>query len=305
MENYPQNLQFSDEALKELLTSRRKTVEGFLATCLSPLDIPKHLKDAMEYSLLAGGKRIRPVLCLTTASLAGAREEQVLPFAAAIELIHTYSLIHDDLPAMDNDDLRRGKPSNHKAFGEATALLAGDALLTLAFSLMTKAQVQAEQLLLAIAELAKAAGAEGMCAGQEIDMEVTGHKSLSLEELRHLHALKTGALLGAACTTGVRLSSQDPSLYAAIKTYGQELGVAFQIVDDILDEVSDSATLGKPAHSDIKNAKATYPLLCGLEQSRALAKEHSLKAIAALEGLAGQDQALLVYLARYVVERVN
>ena len=291
--------------LRNLMTERRKLVEHYLENCLNDRSIPVKLKEAMEYSLMAGGKRIRPVLCLTTASLAGVSADAALPFASAIELIHTYSLIHDDLPAMDNDDLRRGKPSNHKAFGEATAILAGDSLLTYAFVLMSKAKVPAPNLLAALTELANAAGPEGMCAGQELDMEWTGGHNITLDDLRKLHALKTGAMLAASCTTGILLGSNDADLYSKIKMYGQELGVAFQIVDDILDEVSDPVTLGKPVHSDSANAKTTYPLLCGIDESRKLAREHSQKAQTALTNLSGVDQDLLLYLAKYVVERIN
>ena len=295
----------STEELRNLLNDRRKLVEHYLESCLTDRSIPAKLKAAMEYSLLAGGKRVRPVLCLTTASLAGVDVNAALPFAAAIELIHTYSLIHDDLPAMDNDDLRRGKPSNHKAFGEATAILAGDSLLTYAFVLMAKAQVPAPNLLAALDELARAAGPEGMCGGQELDMEWTGGHNITLDDLRKLHALKTGAILAASCTTGILLGSTDADLYQKIHTYGQELGVAFQIVDDILDETSDSTTLGKPVHSDSANAKTTYPLLCGIPKSQELAREHSQKAQSAIAKLSGLDQALLIYLAKYVVERIN
>ncbi|MBQ9536182.1 MAG: polyprenyl synthetase family protein [Desulfovibrionaceae bacterium] len=292
-------------ALKELFSARCKSIDAYLGTCLQTKNIPDKLRQAMEYSLLAGGKRLRPVLCLTAASLAGCQPDAVLPFAAAIELIHTYSLIHDDLPAMDNDDLRRGKPSNHKAFGEATALLAGDALLTEAFCLMTEARVEPGKCLLALREIATAAGPEGMCAGQELDMEWTGTRDVQLKDLQHLHRLKTGALLRASCTSGVLLGSDDRNLYGALSQYGAELGIAFQIVDDILDEVADPETLGKPVHSDRDNGKTTYPLLCGLEESRVQAHNHSQAAQKALQDYTGEDQALLVYLAQYVVERVK
>ena len=295
---------------KALFTERRKGVDQYLASCLHDRLIPERLQNAMEYSLLAGGKRIRPVLCLTCASLFGMDAGHVLPFAAAIELIHTYSLIHDDLPAMDNDDMRRGRPSNHKAFDEATALLAGDALLTDAFLLMTKADVSPGFLLMALAEIAIAAGSSGMVGGQEQDMELTAIPNATLEELRKVHARKTGALLRASCTSGAILAGVPPKTqdtrFASIATFGAEIGIAFQIVDDILDEVADPAVLGKPVHSDRENNKTTYPSLIGLEQSQILAREHCQNAKDALQNLPqGTEATFLSSLATYVVERVH
>ncbi|MCR5813986.1 MAG: polyprenyl synthetase family protein [Desulfovibrio sp.] len=289
--------------LDPLFSKRQQKVEAFLAGAVSAKSIPEHLASAMNYSLLAGGKRLRPVLCLTCAALCGADEEAVLPFASAIEMIHTYSLIHDDLPAMDNDDFRRGKPSCHKAFGEATALLAGDALLTDAFAVACQARVQAPYLVKALSELARAAGSSGMAGGQQLDMDATGKQDLDLQSLRALHAKKTGALLRAACTCGALLAGAESERYQRIASYGAELGVAFQIVDDILDEVADPAVLGKPVHSDRDQQKATYPALVGIEQSRILAKEHARQAVAALESF-GDEAQLLVWLANYTLERV-
>ncbi len=290
--------------LDALFSRRRQLVEDFLAGAVRDSAVPETLARAMNYSLLAGGKRLRPVLCLTCASLCCEAEAKVLPFACALEMIHTYSLIHDDLPAMDNDDLRRGKPSNHKVFGEACALLAGDGLLTDAFACACQADVPPERLVAALAELARAAGSAGMVGGQQMDMECTGRDNVDLEHLRALHAKKTGALLRAACTCGALLAGAEESLYARIASFGQELGVAFQIVDDILDEISDPAVLGKPVHSDREQHKATYPALVGLEKSREFASEHVRLAVRALEGLAGEDARELCSLARYTLERV-
>lgn len=294
----------SAEAMQALLRSRAQEVEAFLATCLDGRNIPPRLRESMGYSLMAGGKRLRPVLCLSAAALCGENTQRVLPFAAAIEMIHTYSLIHDDLPAMDNDDLRRGKPSNHKAFDEATAILAGDGLLTDAFLHMCTVDVSAERLLAAIAELALAAGSSGMVGGQEWDMIYTGGSAIGMEQLRQMHAMKTGALLRASCVCGALLAGAVPALREALAAYGAALGVAFQIADDILDVVSDTATLGKPAGSDAAQGKNTYPALVGLEKSRELADAQANAACAALDGLAGQEADFLRALAQYTVHRV-
>lgn len=256
----------SVEEMKTLLKSRGRDVEAYLAGCLDGRAIPSRLKESMLYSLQAGGKRLRPVLCLSCAALCGLEPHKALPFASAIEMIHTYSLIHDDLPAMDDDDLRRGKPSNHKAFDEATAILAGDGLLTDAFVIMCRAPLAADVLLRAVAELALAAGASGMVGGQEWDMIYTGRSQVSLEELRGMHAMKTGALLRASCVCGGLLAGAEEVALRALGDFGSALGVAFQIADDILDVVADTATLGKPAGSDAEQGKNTYPSLVGLEK---------------------------------------
>ena len=232
------------EAVERELKAQAGVVEQWLRTCLRDTDIPPRLREAMEYSLLAGGKRLRPVICLTTAGMFGVPAQPVLPFACALEMIHTYSLIHDDLPCMDNDDLRRGRPTCHKAFDEATALLAGDALLTDAFWFMTQAgcALASDRVLAAVCEAALAAGGRGMAGGQMLDLQGSG---TDLPSLRRLHALKTGALLRAACTTGALLGGADAHALAAVAAYGEHLGLAFQIVDDILDVVGDVQTLGK------------------------------------------------------------
>lgn len=287
-------------------------VEAFLKHCLHDRNIPERLQASMNYSLMAGGKRVRPVLCLSTASLFGLSADKALPFASAIEMIHTYSLIHDDLPAMDDDDLRRGKPSNHKAFDEATAILAGDALLTDAFCFMASlgqddlsAPVPAPRVLAALATVAQAAGGSGMVGGQMLDMLYTGTGQVPLEKLQHMHSLKTGALLRASCVSGALLAGADAAQVRAISEYGANLGVAFQIADDILDITADTATLGKPAGSDVAQGKNTYPALVGLDQSRILANNHMLRAVESLNAFSGPDADFLRTLALYVVERTN
>ena len=301
-------------AVKKRLKAYAADVERYLAGCLSSLtDLPQGLRQAMDYSLLAGGKRLRPVLCLAFARAFSPRgvdlSSAVMPFAAAIECIHTYSLIHDDLPAMDDDDLRRGRPSNHKQFDEATAILAGDALLTDAFSFMASVgtgdvALPPERVLAAIAVMARAAGGPGMVGGQYLDMAYTNGAAPDLAQLRAMHAMKTGALLTASCLTGAILAGADETARAHVTAYGKALGAAFQIMDDVLDETGDAAILGKPVGSDAANDKTTYPSLMGVEKSLALARQEAAAAIAALPD-AGDETAFLHGLALYVVNRVN
>lgn len=299
------------DAVLARLKEQSRCVATFLADCLSSLPgLPAGLRAAMDYSLLAGGKRLRPALCLTfVGTFAPAAEREAvlaaaMPFAAGIECIHTYSLIHDDLPAMDNDDMRRGRPSNHKQFDEATAILAGDSLLTDAFFLMASvgASLPAERVLAAVSCMAKAAGGPGMVGGQFLDMRYTLAKTATLDELRAMHAMKTGALIAAACVTGAILGGADEAARHAVAAYGRALGAAFQIMDDVLDETGDPALLGKPVGSDAANEKPTYPSLLGLARSRTLAREEAERAIAALPD-AGPETPFLHGLARYVVER--
>lgn len=309
----PRRITMTPDALKKHLKTEAARVEAFLSGCLGLLPgLPEGLRAAMDYSLLAGGKRLRPVLCLTFAKAFGEKTgtacpsitDAVMPFAAAIECIHTYSLIHDDLPAMDDDDMRRGRPSNHKQFDEATAILAGDALVTDAFAFMASAGavLPAERVLAAVACMATAAGGPGMVGGQYLDMQYTLAKTATLEQLRGMHAMKTGALITASCLTGAILGGADAAEQQAVAAYGKSFGSAFQIMDDVLDVVGDPALLGKPIGSDAANEKPTYPSLLGLEESRALAREEAAKAIAALPD-AGSQTAFLHALARYVVER--
>ncbi len=258
--------------------------------------IPKTLRDAMAYSLFAGGKRLRPSLVLGAAELISGDATAAMPVACALEMIHTYSLIHDDLPAMDDDDLRRGRPTSHKVYGEAIAILAGDALLTLAFG------VAAETGRCDIVrEIAQAAGAEGMVGGQVIDLEGED-ASLTLDELRRLHACKTGALIRCAVRCGALMGGANGTQLEALTRYGESIGLAFQIADDILDVVSTTEVLGKAVGSDEANRKSTYPALVGLEKARTLAEHAVAEAVDALDGF-GPEADTFRALARFIVER--
>jgi len=297
----------ASQDVKALLKEEATAVEHWLAKALRNKDMPSGLLEAMEYSLLAGGKRIRPVLCLLSARLFGLERDAVMPFAGALECIHTYSLIHDDLPAMDNDDLRRGKPSSHRQFDEATAILAGDGLLTDAFALMAScaSQVPADRVLRAISLAARAAGSPGMVGGQFLDMQYTARHGVSLEELAAMHAMKTGALLCVACECGAVLAGADEQGVAALAAYGKGIGAAFQITDDILDETGTEASLGKPAGSDAARKKSTYPALLGLDKSRAVAHAQVGMAMQALAAYDAPPADVLRGLAVYIVNRVS
>ncbi|WP_241154388.1 polyprenyl synthetase family protein [Staphylospora marina] len=240
-------------------------------------NVPPLLLESMRYSLLAGGKRIRPVLVLATCQAVGGNEEHALPFACAIEMIHTYSLIHDDLPCMDDDDYRRGKPTNHKIFGEAQAILAGDALLTESFGLMASgaraAGLPADVALTVLEEASRYAGARGMVAGQVLDM-MSENKNVTLKEVEEVHRRKTGDLIAFSVRTGARVGGvRDGELLESLTRFAYGLGLAFQIQDDILDVIGDQKLLGKPVGSDEANKKATYPALIGLERSKRLLEE--------------------------------
>lgn len=295
------------DAIKARLKEQAACVERYLGTCLEGRAIPVRLRAAMEYSLLAGGKRLRPVLCLTAARLFDRGKATIMPFAASIELIHTYSLIHDDLPAMDDDDLRRGKPSNHKKFDEATAILAGDALLTDAFDFMASVgdSVSPDRVLAAMREVSRAAGASGMVGGQALDIEYTGRDGITLDDLRVMHAMKTGALIRCACVAGAILGGADKDDVARLGIYGEAVGSAFQIVDDILDEIGDEAQLGKPVGSDIEQGKVTYPSLLGIARSRELAQQQADRAIESIATFSGEEADFLRSLAQYIVDRVS
>lgn len=255
----------------KVLEEKRKQLEKYFDTLLNDGDL---LRESMAYSLKAGGKRLRPSLFLLTAELYGLAAEKVLPFAAGIEMIHTYSLIHDDLPAMDNDDYRRGRLTNHKVYGEAQAILAGDGLLTEAFAMMCRVDqtIPPQRVLSAIALTAENAGIDGMVRGQTKDIKAEG-KSLSLEELRDIHYDKTGALIRLSVAAAGILAGADEKDIDALTRYGDRLGLAFQIVDDILDHESTFEELGKPIGSDEENHKTTYITLLGLEGAQKAAEE--------------------------------
>jgi geranylgeranyl diphosphate synthase type II len=250
----------------------------------------------MSYSLFAGGKRLRPSLVLGAAELVCGEDAAALPAACAIEMIHTYSLIHDDLPAMDNDDFRRGKPALHRVYGEAAAILAGDALLTMAFDVA--AQTGNTRV---ISEMARAAGAEGMAGGQCLDLE-SGDAALSFDQLRRIHACKTGALIRSSLRVGAMLAGASEPELEALTLYGEHLGLAFQIADDILDVVGQEGILGKPVGSDAANRRSTYPALLGIERARVLAEQAATAAAAALEPLGTRAETFRA-LARFVIER--
>ena len=242
----------------------------------------KKIYEAEKYSLMAGGKRLRPVIMMMTAKMCGKSPEVVLPFAAAIEMIHTYSLIHDDLPSMDNDDLRRGKPTNHKVFGEAMAILAGDALLTKAFEVAAgfdDESVAKDRVLKAIRVLATAAGDNGMVGGQVVDIE---SRNEDAELLKYLHSLKTGALIRASGMIGAILAGAGDEEVKAVESFCSNLGIAFQIQDDILDVTGSEEELGKPIGSDAENNKSTYVTLFGIEKAEQMAEEYTNKAIESL-----------------------
>ncbi len=261
-----------------------EALEGYLP------DSDDVVSQAMKYSVRNGGKRIRPMLVLEFCNACGADYKKALPLACAVEMIHTYSLIHDDLPCMDDDDYRRGKPSCHIAFGEANALLAGDALLTLAFETALKADLPAESVLKATKELAKAAGILGMVGGQVLDLQ-NENKSLTVADLEKIDDLKTGELIRVSCVMGCIAAGAYDKIEAA-EAYAKGIGLAFQIVDDILDVTSDAETLGKPIGSDEENQKSTYVSLLGIEKSKEIAAELTQKAKSALEAFQADTSSL-------------
>ncbi len=283
--------------LESMLREKAAKTEGALEARLASWDgAPPRLLEAMRYSLLAGGKRLRPALVLGAADLVAGRDEMALPAACAIEMIHTYSLIHDDLPAMDDDDLRRGRPTLHKAYDEATAILAGDALLTMAFDMAAQAgRVDI------VREIAQAAGVRGMVGGQQLDMEGEG-RGLGLEELRRIHAHKTGALIRASVRSGAMLAGAGAEQLAALSVYGEGIGLAFQIADDILDVTGTEEKLGKRVGSDASKSKSTYPALMGLDGARQFAEETVRAAVGALDAF-GTEADDFRELARFIVER--
>ena len=289
--------------LKELWNERRQLVENHLTEELnveSALD--KTLCESMKYSLMAGGKRLRPILLMAAADAVGAKGTDYLESACAIEMIHTYSLIHDDLPAMDDDDYRRGKLTNHKVYGAGMATLAGDALLTLAFEVMLRQSgATPETILQVVREMSVAAGPDGMVGGQALDLE-SEDKQISMETLRRMHMGKTGALFRAAIRSGAILGGASAIELSALTEYADNFGLAFQITDDVLDVTGDEAVIGKPVGSDEKNHKSTYVTLTSLEKAKALAKETVGDAVKALEPF-GPEADFLRELVRYLVDR--
>ena len=291
--------------LKAYLSRRKQLIEDALEKVFPVASgLEKKVVEAARYSLFAGGKRLRPILSLAASEVVGGDIEHVLPAACAVEMIHTYSLIHDDLPAMDNDDFRRGVPTNHKVFGEAIAILAGDALLTEAFeyfALSANNGVSPEKLIEVIGIAVKAAGYRGMIGGQAIDLECENRK-VDLATVEYMHIHKTGALLSASLEIGAILGGGDKAQIKALKTYGHHFGLAFQITDDLLDVEGDPALMGKTPGSDAAKNKMTYPALLGIAQSREAAREHVESSLEALVSF-GEAAEPLRAIARYLLER--
>lgn len=288
--------------LKEEWAAKRALLESELERELNLENaLDKTLAESMRYSLMAGGKRLRPVLLMEAAEAVGGRGEDYIHAACALEMIHTYSLIHDDLPAMDNDDYRRGKLTNHKVYGAGIATLAGDALLTLAFEVILRQKADSETLCRVIREISQAAGPDGMVGGQAIDMESEG-KSITMDELRKMHMGKTGALFRAAIRLGAILAGAGETELNALTRYAEAFGLAFQITDDILDVIGDENEIGKPVGSDERNHKSTYVTLTSLEKARQLAKDAVDEAVLALEPF-GDKAWFLKELVEFLISR--
>lgn len=293
--------------LKHYLDARRGAIDHALSSYLNAnSQAEADIIAAMNYSIEAGGKRLRPILCMATAHAMGQSEEKALPAGCALEMIHTYSLIHDDLPAMDDDDLRRGKPTCHKAFGEATAILAGDALLTRAFHLLTEHALQQPppqqcQWLKIIALIARAAGHEGMIEGQMRDIKSEG-MALTADQLEQLHRLKTGALISASVEAGALVGDTDASAFGRLQEYGRCIGLAFQVTDDILNEEGDPEIMGKAVGTDRLHRKNTYPALMGLSAAKQKAADLVNRALCSLDIFDSRSDPLRA-IARYVIER--
>jgi geranylgeranyl diphosphate synthase type II len=292
-----------DFDLKQYLEARRLMVEEALEVALPKQDGPEsRVVEAMRYSLFAGGKRLRPILCLAASEAVGGEVQAAMPAGCALEMIHTYSLIHDDLPAMDDDDLRRGKPTNHKVYGEAIAILAGDGLLTEAFVLLSDSNsLLPERAVQVIGVIAEAASYRGMVGGQVVDM-LSQNKGADLETVQQMHSRKTAALIAAAAESGALAGKGSEVQVAALARYGRAIGLAFQIADDILDIEGDAELLGKTTGADEARGKVTYPAAVGLERSRQAANEMVNDALAALEGFDDRANPLRS-LANYIITR--
>lgn len=289
--------------LKEQCTRIDSALDRFLP---KETELPHSVHKAMRYSIFAGGKRVRPILMLAACQAVGGETEHAIPAACAMEMIHTYSLIHDDLPAMDDDDFRRGNPTNHKVFGEAIAILAGDALLTEAFKLVSDLHLvtgcEPAGLLAVIHEIATCAGSYGMVGGQVIDMESEGTQDIDLAIVQYIHTHKTGALIKASVVSGALLGGADEMQLAAITRYGKAAGLAFQIADDVLDIEGTTEDIGKDAGSDEARGKATYPAVIGLSAAKQEAVSMMNEALDALE-IFGEEADPLREIARYIVQR--
>ncbi|MBU0581264.1 MAG: polyprenyl synthetase family protein [Candidatus Margulisbacteria bacterium] len=291
--------------LKKYLKKKQQLVNKYLKQYLNGSEYSSTLGKSIKYSLLAPGKRIRPILTIATAEMLGKSASLVIPAACAIEMIHVYSLIHDDLPAMDDDDLRRGKPTNHKIFGEAIAILAGDTLQAEAFNIIVQHsninKIGTPRILAVIKELSNACGLKGMAAGQALDLQAE-NKKIKLKPLRLIHELKTGKLLQAAIRVGAIIAGARPKELTALTQYAESLGVAFQIQDDLLDVFGDTKTLGKKAGADLKKNKATYPKLLGIKKTQELLTKEINYARNALK-IFGKKGIVLEKILEYVRER--
>jgi geranylgeranyl diphosphate synthase type II len=287
------------------LKRKKGIVDTFLRSYLDSKkrqkDCPERLQEAMGYSLMAGGKRIRPILTIATYEALNGRSKSVIPVAASLELIHTYSLIHDDLPAMDNDDFRRNMPTNHRVFGEATAILAGDALLTEAFNIILKTRIEPATKVSILNELTEACGPAGMVGGQLMDIILEGKKAKK-KELVYIHTHKTGAFIRATVRIGGIMAGASPSQMRSLTEYGEKVGHAFQIVDDMLDITGISEEMGKTTGSDAVKGKNTYPLIFGLKNSRKIAETLVDESIKAIERIDGNTETLKA-IAGYILER--
>jgi geranylgeranyl diphosphate synthase, type II len=287
--------------LMNYLQSRQTLIEENLERFV-PVLYPVRLYESMRYSLLAGGKRLRPVLCLAACELVGGTTNMAMPTACALEMIHTMSLIHDDLPSMDNDDYRRGIPTNHKVYGEAMAILAGDALLAYAFQVIAQTEaVPAQRVLEVVRRLGLAASAMGLVGGQVVDIESEG-KQISLETLQYIHEHKTGALLEISVVSGALLGGASPQQVELLSSYAHKVGLAFQIIDDVLDITATDEQLGKTAGKDLAQAKATYPSFWGVEASQAKAQQLIAEAKAILKPF-GEKAVILEHLADFITQR--
>jgi len=291
--------------LDAYLAARQAAVERALAQTLTG-DDPQQIYEAMRYSLLAGGKRLRPILCLASCELVGGSTETAMPTACALEMIHTMSLIHDDLPAMDDDDYRRGQLTNHKRYGEDTAILAGDGLLAHAFEAIAEGtqDVPPSRVVRVVARVGRAVGATGIVGGQAADLAAEGSAQADLDTLHYIHTRKTGALLEACVTSGGILGGAQDSDLERLSRYAYNIGLAFQVIDDILDVTADGTVLGKTAGKDAAAAKATYPSFWGIERSRDYASQLIEGAIAALSGY-GEQADPLRGIARWILTRQN
>ena len=289
--------------LKTYLASRQKKIDQALDRYLPKENVkPATIHKAMRYSLFAGGKRLRPILCLAAAEACGGKIDNALPLACAMECIHTYSLVHDDLPSMDNDDFRRGRPTCHKVFGDGIAVLAGDALLTIAFEILSHAKPTSRyDMSVLLRELAVAAGSQKLIAGQVADLEGEGQK-IDMSGLRYIHENKTAAILTTSVRLGAMSANANLKQLAAITKFGRALGLAFQVIDDILDVTQTSEKLGKSAGKDVAAQKATYPAVIGLDKSRVEAKRLTKQAHDALT-IFGKKADTLHALANYLLER--